>query len=77
MRFTASYQQLKLDNFFTNRDRDRKIKNDSSKKLRTELFISAIKRSITTIMRYEIVEIVLLTFILVENHVVQSVVAMH
>ena len=77
MRLTASYQQLKLDNFLTNRDRDRKIKNDSSKTLATELFISAIKRSITTIMLYEIVEIVLLTFILVENHVVQSVVTMH
>ena len=77
MRLTASYQQLKWDNFVTNRDRDRKIKNDSSKTLATELFISAIKRSITTIMLYEIVEIVLLTFILVENHVVQSVVAMH
>ena len=77
MRLIASYQQLKLDNFLTNRDRDRKIKNDSSKTLATELFISAIKRSITTIMLYEIVEIVLLTFILVENHVVQSVVTMH
>ena len=77
MRLAASYQQLKLDNFLTNRDRDRKIKNDSSKTLATELFISAIKRSITTIMLYEIVEIVLLTFILVENHVVQSVVTMH
>ena len=77
MRLIASYQQLKLDNFLTNRDRDHKIRNDSSKNFAIELFISAIKRSTTTIMRYEIVEIVLLTFILVENHVVQSVVAMH
>ena len=77
MRLAASYQQLKWDNFLTNRDRDHKIRNDSTKKSRTELFISAIKRSITTIIRYEIVESVFLTFILVENHVVQSVVTMH